>query len=311
MNIGNRLLRLFGHQEYLRFGIRDRIIRFFHHPDTAKSEDFVVPFFGVTYKGNFDTFLDWSVFYYGAYAGEELRLIKEVLETVSEPVVFDVGANEGHHALFMAQHSKQVFAFEPFERVSKKITEKINTNQIVNIKLCKFGLGESNSVESYFPPENANTGTGSFLANFANNASEPLRLEIRKGDDFVKETGLTRLDFIKMDIEGFEPFALSGLRQTLMDYRPVVFFEWNQNDIKSDAPKTIHTLFPPDYVFYEFVSDSVTFMFFRQSAYQLKPIHDLWKEMPDYGNVVAVPKEYIERVNALKPLPEIASRMKN
>ena len=311
MNIGNRILRALGHQEHLRFGLRDRIIRFFHHPDTAKSEKFTVPFFGLTYPGNFETFLDWSVFYYGAYAREELRLILEVLETISEPVVFDVGANIGHHALFLARHSKQVFAFEPFAGVSQKLVEKIDVNQLGNIELCPFGLGASHSVESYFPPENANTGTGSFLANLESNASAALRLEIKTGDDFVQERGLTRLDFIKMDIEGFEPFALSGLRQTLTKFRPVVFFEWSQNAEKPATSETAHTLFPPDYAFYLFVPDTVRWKFFRQPTYRLQPLHNRWLEMSTYGNVLALPREYIERVNALTPLPQIASRLKN
>ena len=156
----------------------------------------------------------------------------EILETFPEPVVFDVRANIGHHALFMAQHSKQGFAFEPFEGVSKKLTEKININQIGNMELCSFGLGASHSIESYFPPEKANTGTGSFLADLDSNASKSLHLEIKMGDEFVQERGLTQLDFIKMDVEGFEPFALSGLRETLITFRPVVFFEWSQQDEK-------------------------------------------------------------------------------
>jgi FkbM family methyltransferase len=210
MKIISRVLRLFGHHQYIRFGVRDRVIRSFHNPDTAGSAEFVVPFFGATYRGNFSTFLDWSVYYYGAYAGEELRLIKEVLEPTSESVVFDVGANIGHHTLFMSRHSKQVFAFEPFEGVSKKILEKLNDNNITNVELCKFGLGENNSVENYYPPDSANTGTGSFLSDSAN--STPVKLEIKKGDDFFKERNLSRLDFIKMDVRVLShlPYVVSS-----------------------------------------------------------------------------------------------------
>lgn len=39
-------------------------------------------------------------------------------------------------------------------------------------------------------------------------------------DDMVLETGLRRVDFIKMDIEGTEPLALEGAINTIMKYKP-------------------------------------------------------------------------------------------
>ena len=113
-----KTLRLLGHCHWLRFGVRDRIIRLMHNPDTAASKEFDVPFFGAKYHGNFDCYLDWLVYYYGAYGQEELRLIGDVLRTLKEPVFMDVGANIGNHTLFAAKFSKLVLAFEPFEDVA-------------------------------------------------------------------------------------------------------------------------------------------------------------------------------------------------
>ncbi len=39
-------------------------------------------------------------------------------------------------------------------------------------------------------------------------------------DDFVKERGIDRVDFIKMDIEGAEPEALEGCTETITKHRP-------------------------------------------------------------------------------------------
>jgi tRNA G46 methylase TrmB len=134
------VLRFLGHQKYLRFGIRDRIIRQFHNPDTSESEEFIVPFFGARYRGNFDTFIDWSVYYYGAYSLEELRLIEDFLEPVSDPIFLDVGANVGHHTLFAALKCRLVLSFEPFRNVARKIEQKIDDNNLTNVTLCRFGL---------------------------------------------------------------------------------------------------------------------------------------------------------------------------
>ena len=310
MTLAKSLLRFLGRQEYIRLGIRDRIIRACHNPDTAKSEEFAAPFFGSTYKGNLNSFLDWTVFYYGSHEREDLRLIQEVLEPVADPVAFDVGANIGHHALFTAPLTKRLYAFEPFEGVSKKMVTKLTDNHITNVEVCPFGLGEDNSVADYTPPDETNPGTGNFLGNGAAGHTS-LKLEIKKGDDFVKEKHLDRLDFIKMDVEGFEPFALKGLEQTLAEFRPAVYFEWAPSSRHEDASATAATLFPKDYLFYDVIGHTIVFKFFRRPTYRLARLADGWvnSDLPGYTNLLAVPKEYLEKVNALSPLPAIARRL--
>jgi FkbM family methyltransferase len=39
-------------------------------------------------------------------------------------------------------------------------------------------------------------------------------------DDFVRSTGIDRVDFVKMDIEGAEPIALAGAIETIRRFRP-------------------------------------------------------------------------------------------
>ena len=43
--------------------------------DHHMSEPFEIDFFGLSYSGNLNNFIDWTVFYYGAYAVDELRLL--------------------------------------------------------------------------------------------------------------------------------------------------------------------------------------------------------------------------------------------
>lgn len=280
------LLRVLGHQQYLRFGVRDRVIRLFHNPDTSGAGEFTVPFFGASYRGNFDTFIDWSVFYYGAYSREELLLMADVLELFNNPVVFDVGANVGHHTLFAALKCRLVYSFEPFPVVSRSIEGKIADNQLTNVRLCRFGLGTENTTAPYTPPTGANTGTGTFAT--ANGSAEALNLSIRKADDFVREEGIEAIHFVKIDTEGFEPQVLTGLRETLTQQRPVVFFEWSQNERKADTPSG-PDLFPQDYTFFQFVPDTVVMGIFRK-GYGLPRITTVWRD----GNILAVPNEYVE-----------------
>jgi FkbM family methyltransferase len=288
------VMQTLGRQEWLRFGVRDRLIRLAHDPDRCSPEGFTVPFFGARYSGNFDTFIDWSVYYYGAYAKEELRLLDDFLGTMNDPVFMDVGANIGHHTLFAAMRSKRVFAFEPFKAVADKLKHKLKENQVSNVTLLDCALGEQNEEASYTMPVGHNTGTGSFAS--VKDGGEVLSLPIRVGDEVVDEQHIASLDFIKIDTEGFEPFVLKGLAGTLNRCRPLVFFEWTQDE-RNKLDRAWTSLFPAGYRFYSFIQDTVVMGFFRSPTYRLCSLEETW---PD-GNLFAVPEEYIERLKLVHP----------
>ena len=74
-------------------------------------------------------------------------------------------------------------------------------------------------------------------------------------DDFVKEKELTRVDFIKMDIEGSELKALHGAEQTLRDFRPTLAISiYHKDDDFVEIPSYLENL----NLGYEFYLDHFT-----------------------------------------------------
>jgi FkbM family methyltransferase len=281
------MLRLWGHLSWIRFGIRDRVIRALHNPDTCSSKNFVINFFGKKYKGDFATFIDWSTYYYGAYCKEELMFMRDVLSGISNPIVLDVGANIGHHTLFAALYAKEVHAFEPFPEVAKKLYEKLFTNKIDNVVVHEVGLGQANEDLPYAIPVGANTGSGSFME-LTKEDTARLILPIRIGDDLIRELQLAQLDFIKMDVEGFEPQALQGLKASIKKFRPIIFFEWSANERKIQAePKDF---FPEGYSIFTFIENRPFLGLFNKKGYIL--IEENGSLHSD-GNKVALPNEKI------------------
>ena len=297
-----RLFRFLGHQEYLRFGVRDRIIRMYHNPDKAKAEKFTVDFFGARYPGDFNNFLDWSVYYYGAYEKEELKLMRDILRLMNAPITLDIGANVGQHSLFASIYSKEVIAFEPYPAVARKIQEKIDVNNRRNIILCLVGLGEKDATLSYKKPDSCNMGIGSFLVpNDPIPASSPTtELRVVNGDAYLSSIGAPKVDFIKMDIEGFEVYALRGLRQTLGESRPVIFMEWSSATQKTLGEGSLADLYPENYVFYQFEPHVPVFHFFRKLNYELVSL----QENPSEGNILAMPIDFVERFATHRPALE-------
>jgi FkbM family methyltransferase len=246
----HQILQRIGRQDWLRG--RDRILRAFVHPDYQKPLAFETDFFGHSYTGNMTNFIDWTVFYYGAFNVHELRLLAKIaraLRQQGKPVnFFDVGANIGHHTLFMSSHADRVFSFEPFFVVRNEMERKLAHAGVSNVTVFPVALGDQNQSAAFSPPTGANQGTGTLGEILPDNASsDKISVEVIRGDDFLAANHLPPISLLKMDVEGFEEKALEGLRETLWRDRPPIFMEI-QPDRKNS---TVLDLLYPDHLLFK------------------------------------------------------------
>jgi FkbM family methyltransferase len=244
-----QILRRIGHQNWLRG--RDRILRAFSHPENQQPFTFEIDFFGQSYTGNLTNFIDWTVFYYGAFNVHELRLLADIataLRAKGQPVnFFDVGANIGHHTLFMAPHSDRVFSFEPFSVVRNEMERKLTHAGVGNVTVFPVALGDKNESHAFSPPTGANQGTGTLDDLLPENASaQKISVDVVRGDDFFAANHLPPISLLKMDVEGYEAKALEGLRETIWRDRPPIFMEI-QPDRKASG--VIDLLYPDHLLF--------------------------------------------------------------
>ncbi len=202
---------MIGHRHWLRG--RDRVLRAFSNPDRHPPQQFETEFFGLSYAGNMANFIDWTVYYYGAYSINELLLLgalADALHAQGKPVnFFDVGANIGHHTLFMSRHADRVFSFEPFPTVREEMERKLMHAGAGNVTIFPVALGHCNETGSFHPPTGANQGTGTLGDRLPDNASsQSIPVQVVRGDDFFAANRLPPISLLKIDVEGFEVNAL-------------------------------------------------------------------------------------------------------
>lgn len=207
-------IRIICRQRWLRLGLRYKLLNLMPYEDF----EFNISFFGLKYRGNLNEYIDRHTFYFGAYEREELSLMKKFIRQDSS--VIDIGANSGHHSLFFSRCAKNVYSFEPYEKVFKKMQERIKENNIKNIKVYKYGIGSKNGMLTFYPPDNKNEGGGSFIKM---QNKEGLNLEVINGDKVLRE--VKNIALIKIDVEGMELEVLKGLKQTIKKHKPVIFVE--------------------------------------------------------------------------------------
>jgi FkbM family methyltransferase len=216
-------LRLLGRSVRLPFGARERLVSIFCRPEYSSPVPFEIDFFGFSYPGDLSRYLDWCVYFFGAYEENLLFFLKNLLQEGHGEVFVDIGANVGQHTLFMSKWARAVHAFEPWDTVRSAIDEKIKRNQLTNITVHPVGIGERHDWLPYYAPLGGNTGTGSFDKGHATDRNRLLgKLELVNGDEYLEAKGISKIDLIKIDAEGWEQFVLMGLRETLARWKPTV-----------------------------------------------------------------------------------------
>ena len=132
----------------------------------------------------------------------------------------DVGAHVGLWSTHLAKFFEGVLAFEPVHKFAE--CWHANMAGVQNAKLVEVGLGQSLEL-AHFIVEPGNSG-----ATRRNQRGKSMGLVLP-----LDALELDGLDFIKMDVEGWELDVLKGAEQTLQSYRPVVCIE--QKDHKRIA----------------------------------------------------------------------------
>ncbi len=227
------LLQRFGRLGFVSARQRKKIIWKTCELLKIPDRDYEIDFYGFTYRGNTRNHIDRYVYYLGAYEKGILSVIAEILKSSPDSVFIDIGANTGHHTLFSSKYAAKVYAFEPYAKVRDLLKERISKNNLKNVEVVPFALGKINEELTFYEPSDANTGTGSLLADFKDtNKDLGLKINVRNGAELFQELGITRATLMKIDVEGFEATVLSGLLDFMKKTSPRIIMEYSRDSQK-------------------------------------------------------------------------------
>lgn len=141
-------------------------------------------------------------------------------------VVFDIGANVGLYALSLTELAKpaHVYAIEAHPRTFARLEEHIELNRMSNITAVARALGDRAGHIRLHEHDAGDSGMTSVLSR-PGVEGEGVEVAMSTLDDLTTELGISRLDVIKLDVEGFEPEVILGGRKVLERYRPALAIE--------------------------------------------------------------------------------------
>lgn len=167
-----------------------------------------------------------SLFFHGMFEPGEIAFTSALLAQLDAPLILDVGANIGHHALAwcLASEKAVCHAFEPVSSNAQLLRR--------NAELA--GLAERVSVD----PRAVDRKSGKAILREAGDAAystlDPdmpvtsvaeYEIPTVSIDDYVRERGIARVDLLKIDVEGAEASVLAGAERTLERDAPFLLVE--------------------------------------------------------------------------------------
>lgn len=165
----------------------------------------------------------------------ETERLREYLP--KDGVVIDVGANLGFAALLFAKHvgpGGQIYAFEPSPLAYTKLLEVVEKNQLGNVQCFNLGCGSARREETLLVPASSGNATIRRSGLHHAEACREINIQIDTLDHVILPLAL-KIDFLKIDTEGFEDQVLAGAVELVARYRPVVYLELSQEYGDSSA----------------------------------------------------------------------------
>jgi FkbM family methyltransferase len=169
----------------------------------------------------------------------------DVMRPVQNKTFIDVGAAFGYEIDVAMQYGySHLIGFEcRFDEYHRLTKRYINNPKVSLIHAC---VSNTTGVWRFWRAEDSS----SLIKDEIQHVRWKARRELKKTeivplvrlDDLQSEVNLDQIRLIKIDVQGYEPYVLSGASQLIHKYRPDLFYEIS-NMWKFEGAKLIHYVF--------------------------------------------------------------------
>jgi len=166
-----------------------------------------------------------------------------VLETVLPhcSVFFDIGANKGEWTNFILENKKdnslKCYLFEPGLTAFGYLQQRFKNNNTIELK--NSAVSNVPGLLDFYEEENAG-GMSSAVKGWANNPIKLIQVACTTVDEEIDSKKIAFLDFMKIDVEGFDLKVIEGACQSLADQKiGILQFEYNSGWLNTGSSLSI------------------------------------------------------------------------
>lgn len=163
----------------------------------------------------------------------------------------DVGGNIGYYTLLESKKVGQngkIVCIEPSPlnfRYLKKNLEMQNTS---NVETYNFACGDIDGEINFLISKNSNTCRTIPKDEPIPKGEKIITVPVKKLDTFLEENPLSKIDFLRTDVEGYELQVFEGAKNTIKKFKPMIQIEVHPDYLgKSKTKKFLEFLKNHDY----------------------------------------------------------------
>lgn len=164
---------------------------------------------------------------HGVYGEFDTEIIKKHLSP--NDIVIDVGANIGYYTLLSAKlvgNSGKIYAFEPESTNFNLLKKNIDVNNYKNIIAENCAISDSNGQVSLFLAKSGIVGHRIYNSDKCSKSITVKKITL--DEYFSKIDLIDKINFVKIDVEGYELAVLKGMRNILESSKHIkLFLEFN------------------------------------------------------------------------------------
>jgi FkbM family methyltransferase len=149
-------------------------------------------------------------------------------------VILDIGANIGIMTAFLASRldNAMIYSFEPISVNLIALEKVLKFFGLSNVKLFKTALGDKTGELKMIMPllGGAKMQGLCHVLEKEEKIGEIFKVPVFRLDDLEALKGDIEISAIKIDVENFEYFVLSGGRELLLKHKPIIYSELLNTD---------------------------------------------------------------------------------
>lgn len=185
---------------------------------------------GINYELYLNQWMEYALFF--GIKNEDKTMLYEKVKPGF--IVLDIGVNFGETLLNFAKltgENGKVYGFEPMPAIYKKCLNNVSLNSFKNIALENFALSDTNEILVVNDPLNGNSG-GTYVSKLSSDNANQITINSVTLDAYVLQNGINHIDFIKIDVEGYETNVVKGAIETIKKFKPFIYVEVCDENLK-------------------------------------------------------------------------------
>ena len=213
---------------------------------------------GIKWNLDLSEAIDLHIFIFGNFE-PEINNVAQKLKLNNEKLILDIGANFGVQSLQFAKafSNSKILSIEPTDFAFSKMKKNFDLNDKFSKNLFPYqifiGSDNQNIPKSIYSSWNLDQSDIKHEKHFGSK-KETNKASIITLDSFVKIHKISKVDFIKLDVDGFEFSVLKGGSNFLKNTKPPIFMElapylYNEHGYSKD--ELIKLILSFGYKFYE------------------------------------------------------------